>query len=258
MSFISKNSIVSPSAKLGRDVIVKDFVIIEDDVVIGDEVEIHASVQIENGARIADRCKIFKGAVVSCIPQDLKFNGEYTTLEVGEKTTIREYVTLSRGTNAREKTSVGRNCLFMAYVHIAHDSVIGDNVICANGTMLGGHVEVHDYAILGGLVAVHQFVRIGAHCFVAFSSRVTQDVPPYILAGGYPLNYKGLNLVGLKRRGYSEESIKHIKQAYNFVYGSKYNISDAINAVKNSVEQTEEVKKIISFIETSERGIIRK
>jgi UDP-N-acetylglucosamine acyltransferase len=146
----------------------------------------------------------------------------------------------------------------MAYVHIPHDSVLGDNIIIANAVNMGGHVNIDDWAIIGGLVGIHQFVKIGAHCFIAFSSRVTQDVPPYILAGGNPLNYKGLNLVGLKRRGFSEEQIKHIKQAYNYIYGSKYNISDALKAVRDSVQMTEEVTKIVTFIETSERGIIRK
>ena len=258
MSVISKNAVVSSKAKIGNNVTIKDFAIVEDDVIIKDNVIIGPGVQIENGARIASNCKFFKGAVISSVPHDLKFGGEETTLEIGENTVIREYSTISRGTKVRGKTVIGKNCFFMTYVHIPHDSVIGDNVILANAVNMGGHVTIDDWAIVGGLVGVHQFVSIGCHSFIAFLSRVTQDVPPYILAGGTPLNYKGLNLVGLKRRGFSEEAIRHIKQAYNYIYNSKYIISDALKAIKESVPQTEEVKKIISFIESSERGIIRK
>jgi len=258
MSLISKHAFVSPKAKIGDNVIIKDLAIVEDDVIIGDNCEIHYNAQIENGARLAKGVKIFRGAVISCIPQDLKFHGEYTTLEIGESTTIREYATVSRGTDANKKTVVGKNCLLMNYVHIPHDSVVGDNVIMANAVTMGGHVIVEDWAIIGGLVGIHQFVKVGRHSFIAFSSRVTQDVPPYILAGGSPLNYKGLNLVGLKRRGFTEEAIRHIKQAYTYIYHSSYNISDALKAIKDSVPMTEEVKNIIEFIEKSERGIIRK
>lgn len=258
MSSISKLAIISPKAKIGKNAVIKDLAIIEDDVIIGDNCEIHYNAQIENGARLENGVKIFKGAVISCIPQDLKFHGEYTTLEIGESTTIREYATVSRGTDANKKTVIGKNCFLMNYVHIPHDSVIGDNVIMANAVTMGGHVIVEDWAIIGGLVGIHQFVKVGRHSFIAFSSRVTQDVPPFILAGGTPINYKGLNLVGLKRRGFSEEAIRHIKQAYRYIYGSSYNISDALKAIKDSVPMTEEVKNIIGFIEESERGIIRK
>jgi UDP-N-acetylglucosamine acyltransferase len=258
MNLISKNAVVSSKAKIGNNVTIKDFAIIEDDVIIKDNVIIGSSAQIENGARIGANCKIFKSAVISSVPHDLKFGGEKTTLEIGDNTVIREFSTISRGTKVTGKTVIGKNCFFMAYVHIPHDSVIGDNVILSNAVNMGGHVMIDDWAIVGGLVGVHQFVRIGCHSFIAFLSRVTQDVPPYILAGGTPLNYKGLNLVGLKRRGFSEEAIRHIKQAYNYIYNSKYIISDALKAIKESVQQTEEVKKIISFIESSERGIIRK
>jgi len=258
MNYISKNAVVSSKAQIGDNVTIKHFAVIDDDVIIGDNVEIHSGVQVENGARIESGCKIYTGAVVSCIPQDLKFAGEYTTIEIGENTSVREYCTLNRGTNVSKKTIIGKNCLLMAYVHVAHDAKLGDHVILANGTSLGGHVHVQDWAIIGGLVGVHQFVKVGEHSFIAFSSRITQDVPPYILAGGSPLNYKGLNLVGLKRRGFSEETIRHIKQAYNFIYGSKYNISDALKAIKDSIPNTEEVMKILDFVSTSERGIIRK
>jgi UDP-N-acetylglucosamine acyltransferase len=255
---ISEKALVSPKARLGKNVSVGHFSIIEDDVSLADNVTVEASAIIHNGARIAEGVRIFHSAVLSCEPQDLKFSGESTTLEVGEKTIIREFVTAARGTKARGKTTIGKSCYLMSYAHIPHDSQIGDFVILANAVNMGGHVSIDDWAILGGLVGVHQFVKIGCHTFIAFGSRVTQDVPPYILAGGSPINYKGLNLVGLKRRGYNDEQLKHIKQVYNYIYGSKYNISDAIKAVKDSVPLTDEVNKIIEFIETSSRGIIRK
>src|SRR3972149_8876255 len=240
MNKISDKAVVSPNAKIGKNVSIGHFSIVEDDVIIGDNVSIAAS------------------AVISCEPQDLKFSGENTTLEIGENTVIREFVTVARGTYARGKSVVGKNCFIMAYVHIPHDSIIGDNVLMANAVNMGGHVKIDDWAIKGGLTGIHQFVRVGCHSFIAFGSKVTQDVPPYILAGGSPLNYKGLNIVGLKRRGFNDEQLKHIKQVYNYIYGSKYNISDAVKGIKDSVPMTDEVKKIINFIESSERGIIRK
>jgi len=258
MNNISERAVISSEAKLGNNVTIGDFAIVEEDVVLGDNVDVGPGVIIHNGARISRGCKFFKGAVLSSIPHDLKFEGEKTTLEIGENTIVREYATISRGTKATGATIIGKNCFIMAYVHVPHDSVLGDHVILSNTVQMGGHVTIDDWAIVGGLVGIHQFVRIGCHSFIAFSSRVTQDVPPYILAGGNPLNYKGLNLVGLKRRGFSEEAIRHIKQTYNFIYNSKYNISDALKAIRESVPMTEEVKKIIQFIERSERGIIRK
>ncbi len=258
MNIISKNSVVSTKAKLGDNVIVKDFTTIEDDTIIGDNVQIGSCVLISSGTTLNNGIKVFHGSALGIDPQDLKFKDEITTLEIGENTIIREFVTISRGTTARKKTVIGKNCFLMAYVHVPHDSIIGDNVIISNVVNMGGHVVVDDWAIIGGMAAIHQFVHIGAHSFIAFSSRVSQDVPPYILAGGFPLNYKGLNIIGLKRRGFTEDQLKCIKQTYNYIYNSKYNISDAVKAVKDTVKQTEEVKNIISFIESSERGIIRR
>jgi UDP-N-acetylglucosamine acyltransferase len=258
MNNISKNAVVSPKAVLGDNVLIKDFAVIEDDVIIKDNVQVYTNVQLHTGTRIASGCRLFHSAVIGSEPHDLKFSGEYTTTEIGENTVIREFSTISRGTNASRKTVIGDNCYLMAYVHIPHDSVIGNNVILANAVNMGGHCRIDDWAIVGGLVGIHQFVRIGAHSFIAFSSRVTQDVPPYILAGGTPLHYKGLNLVGLKRRGFTDEGIKHIKETYNLIFGSKYNISDAIKAVQETIPQTDEVKHILNFIKNSERGIIRK
>lgn len=258
MNQISKNAVVSPKAELGDNIIIKDFAIVEAGATIGNNTIIGTNAIIHSGTTIASGCKIYHSAVVGADPQDLKYKGEPTTLEIGENTMIREFVTISRGTSHRGKTTIGKNCFLMNYVHIPHDSEIGNNVILANAVNMGGHVVIDDWATIGGLVGIHQFVKIGRHSFLAFSSRVTQDVPPYILAGGNPINYKGLNLVGLKRRGFSEEAIKHIKQAYTYIYHSSHNISDAIKAIKDSVKLTDEVKYIIEFIEKSERGIIRK
>ncbi len=258
MNQISKNAVVSPKAKLGDNVTIKDFAVIEDGASIGDSVVIGTNAIVHGGTTIAANCKIYHSAVLGAEPQDLKYKGEPTTLEIGEGTIIREFATISRGTTHRGKTTIGKNCFLMNYVHIPHDSEIGNNVILANAVNMGGHVVIEDWATVGGLVGIHQFVKIGMYSFLAFSSRVTQDVPPYILAGGNPINYKGLNLVGLKRRGFSEEAIRHIKQAYTYIYNSSYNISDAIKAIKDSIKPTEEVKNIIEFIEKSERGIIRK
>ena len=258
MNSISDKAIVSPNAKLGDNVSIGPFSVIEDDVEIGSDAVIKTNVLVNSGTRISPGCKIYHSAVLGAEPQDMKFSGEYTTLEIGSNTVIREFATISRGTSASGKTVIGNNCYVMSYVHIPHDSIIGNNVILSNAINMGGHVVIDDYAIIGGMVGIHQFVHIGAYSFIAFSARVTMDVPPYILAGGAPLGYKGLNVVGLKRRGFTDEQLRNIKNAYNLIYGPEYNISDAIKAVKDSVSMTDEVKNIISFIEQSERGIIRK
>ncbi len=258
MSKISDKAVISPGAVIGTDAAIGPFSIIQDGVSIGDNAEIHSNVLVHSGTSLARGVKIFHSAVLGAEPQDLKFSGEVTTLEIGENTVVREFATISRGTSARGKTVIGKSCYIMNYVHIPHDSVIGNNIILSNAINMGGHVTVDDWAIIGGMVGVHQFVHIGAHSFIAFGSRVTQDVPPFVLAGGSPIGYKGLNVVGLKRRGFSDEQIRNIKNAYSIIYGTEYNISDAVKAVKDTVEMTDEVKTIISFIEQSERGIIRK
>jgi UDP-N-acetylglucosamine acyltransferase len=258
MNKISDKAVVSPHAKLGSNVSIGHFTVVEDDVTIGDNVTIATAAVLHNGTRLSAGVRVFHSAVLAGEPQDLKFSNEVTTLEIGENSVIREFATISRGTAARGKTVIGKNCYIMSYAHIPHDSFLGNNIIMANSVQMGGHVTIDDWAILGGLAGIHQFVHVGQHSFIAFGSRVTQDVPPYILAGGYPLNYKGLNIVGLKRRGFTDEQLKHIKQVYNYIYGSKYNISDSLKAAKDSVPMTDEVKVIYNFIESSERGIIRK
>lgn len=251
------NSSISKKARIGKNFTVKDFTIIEDDVVIGDNVEIGANVLIAGGARISDNVKIHHGAVVSTLPQDLKFEGEETVFEIGEGTVIREYATLNRGTKHSNKSSIGKNCFIMAYAHVAHDCCLGDNVILANGVQMGGHVEIGNWAIIGGLTPLHQFVKIGAHVMIGGGFRVTKDVPPYILAGEHPLRYEGINLLGLRRRGFTNEQIKNIKEAYDLIYKSGLNVSDGVKKIKEKGEVPDEVKVILDFIEKSTRGIIR-
>lgn len=251
------SSEISSKAKIGNNFTVKSFTIIEDDVVIGDNVEIGSNVLIANGARIADNVKIHHGAVVATLPQDLKFGGEISTFEIGEGTVIREYVTLNRGTNYSKKSVIGKNCFIMAYAHVAHDCYIGDNVILANAVQMGGHVEIGDWVIVGGSVAIHQFSKIGAHAMIGGGFRIVKDIPPYILAGGYPLQYEGINKVGLKRRGFTDEQINNIKEAYDTIYKSGLNVTHAVNKIKEKSVITDGEKIIIEFIEKSKRGIIR-
>ena len=251
------NSVISNKANIGNNFSIKNFSVIEDDVVIGNNVEIGSNVLIANGARISDNVKIHHGAVISTVPQDLKFEGEVTTMEIGEGTEIREYATLNRGTNYSNKTVVGSNCFIMAYAHVAHDCRIGDNVIIANSVQMGGHVSIDDFAVLGGGVVIHQFSKIGERVMIGGGFRVVKDVPHYILAGGYPMKYEGLNVIGLKRKGFSDEQIGTIKKAYNEIYTSGLNFGDAVKSIRNTFEMTPEITKIVEFIETSERGILR-
>ncbi|MCF7804612.1 MAG: acyl-ACP--UDP-N-acetylglucosamine O-acyltransferase [Candidatus Marinimicrobia bacterium] len=250
------SAIIHDSAKIGENVSVGPFSIVEKNTVIEDGVEIRAHAMIGENTILRRNCKVFHGAVVGEIPQDLKFNGENTYVEVGESTVIREYVTIHRGTDDRHKTLLGRNCLIMAYAHVAHDCFLGDNVILANAVNLAGHVTLEDYVILGGLVPVHQFVRIGKHAYIGGGYRVSKDVPPFILASSEPLTYAGLNVVGLRRRGFTAENRSLIKKAYRLLFRSEYNTSQALEQIKTQLTQTEEVKYIIQFVEQSERGII--
>ena len=247
---------ISKKAQIGKNVSIGDYTVIKDDVVISDNVEIASNVIIDNGARISSNVKIHHGAVISTIPQDLKFKGEITTLEIGEGTIVREYATLNRGTSASKKTVVGKNCLFMAYPHVAHDCRIGDNIILANSVNLGGHVVLEDWVIIGGITGIHQFVKVGKHTIISTHSKVVKDVPPYITAGNLPLKFEGLNLIGLRRRGFTNNQINRIDFTYNTIYKSGLNVSAAIEELKKEKNITEEMKEIISFIESSERGII--
>lgn len=257
MTNIHPTAIVDPNAQLGEDVTVGPYSIIQDDVIIGDGCQIGSHVLIHAGTRMGKRCRVFHGAVLGTDPQDLKYAGEKTTLEIGDNTTIREFCTLNRGSSHRMKTVVGSNTLLMAYVHIAHDCIIGNHVILANAVNMAGHVIIEDYASVGGMTPIHQFVRIGKHAFVGGGLRVPKDVPPYILAADEPLTYEGINRVGLSRRGFSPETMMKLRQAYKLLYRSNLNVSQALAQIEATVELIPEVQDVINFIRTSERGIIK-
>ncbi|HDQ44585.1 MAG TPA: acyl-ACP--UDP-N-acetylglucosamine O-acyltransferase [bacterium] len=257
MPEIHPTAIVDPKAELADDVHVGPFSIIEPDVVVDAGTRIDSQVLIASGARIGRACRIHHGAVISTIPQDLKFGGEKTTLEIGDHTVIREFCDLNRGTEDRGKTVIGSQVFLMAYTHIAHDCLIGDHVIIANGVQLAGHVTIQDWVIIGGLTPVHQFCTIGQHTFIGGGYRVTQDVPPYILAAGEPLTYKGLNVVGLKRRGFEKEALAALRKCYRYLYRARLNTSQALEAIHAEVPMLPEVKNVITFIQDNARGIIR-
>ncbi len=254
---ISPFALVSPSAKIGQNVTIEPFAVIYDDVEIGDDCWIGPSTTIFTGARLGKGVKVFPGASVAAVPQDLKFDGEYTTCTIGDYTTIREAVTISRGTKDKYTTSVGSHCLLMAYVHIAHDCEVGNYCILANAVQLAGHVVIEDNAIIGGTSAIHQFVRVGRHVMVSGGSLVTKDVPPFTKAARSPLSYAGINSVGLRRRGFSNEKINEIQDLYRVVFQSGYNNSQALDFIELNFLPTAERDEVIQFIRTSERGVMR-
>lgn len=248
---------IHPGARLGRNVTVDPFTMIHDDVVIGDNTWIGSNVTIFPGARIGNNCRIFPGAVISAVPQDLKFDGEITTAEIGDNTTIREFVTINRGTKALGKTVVGSNNLLMAYVHVAHDCIVGDHCILANGATLAGHITIEDYAIIGGLTAIHQFVQIGSHVMISGGSLVRKDVPPFIKAAHEPLSYVGINSVGLRRRGFSTEKIAGIQDIYRVLFVKGLSNSHAVEVIEKEISPSEEKNQILSFIRKSTRGMLK-
>jgi UDP-N-acetylglucosamine acyltransferase len=254
---ISPLASVSNNANIGENVRIDAFTTIYEDVFVGKNSHIHPNVTIYPGTKIGENCEIFPGAVIGVIPQDLKFDGEYTTVEIGNNTKIRECVTIHRGTKDKWKTAIGDNCLLMTYVHVAHDCQIGNNVILASYTGLSGHVEIDDWAILEGKVAAQQFVKIGKHAFIGGASLVRKDVPPYIKAAREPLTFAGVNSVGLRRRGFSDELVRQIEDIYRILYVQNSNISKGINAVKETIEACENRDQILSFIESSDKGVIR-
>ncbi len=256
-SNIHKFAEISPKAELGNNVTVGPFAVIEENVIIGDNVIIGSNAYVASGARISEGVKIHHGAAVSTTPQDLKFKGEITTFEVGKNTVIREFTMLNRGTVESGTTKVGENCLIMAYAHIAHDCVVGNNAILVNVVQLGGHVHVGDHAIIGGSTVVHQFTHVGDHAMIGGGFRAVKDVPPYCLAGREPLVCEGLNLVGLRRRGFSRDSIEALDKAYMILYRRGLNVSDAVSAIEQEVADTAEVRNLITFIKNAKRGIIR-
>ncbi len=248
---------VHPQAKIAGNVVIEPFVTIHKNVEIGEGTWIGSNVTIMEGARIGKNCKIFPGAVISAVPQDLKFDGEETTVEIGDNTTIREFVTVNRGTKASNKTVIGNNCLLMAYVHVANDCIIGNNCILANAANLAGHITLDDYAILGGLSAVHQFVNIGTHVMISGGSLVRKDVPPYTKAARDPLSFVGINSIGLRRRGFSSETINEIQDIYRIIYLKNLNVSQALTYIETEMPATPERDEILSFISKSARGIMK-
>jgi len=249
---------IHPQAKIADNVVIEPFVTIYKDVVIGEGTWIGSNVTIMDGARIGKNCRIFPGAVVSAPPQDMKYKGEASTVTIGDNTIIRECVTLNRGTALdKNTTTIGSNCLLMAYVHVAHDCVIGNNVIIANSVQLAGHIEVQDFAFIGGASAVHQFVSIGAHSIISGGSLVRKDVPPYTKAGREPLSYVGINSVGLRRRGFSSEQINEIQDIYRTIFLKKFNISRALDIIETEREPTEIRDEILDFIRNSNRGVMK-
>ena len=250
-------SYVHPGAKIDKSVVIEPFVTIENNVVIGRGTWIGSNVTIMEGARIGENCRIFPGAVISAIPQDLKFQGEESIVEIGNETTVRECATINRGTSASGKTIIGKNCLIMAYSHVAHDCRIGDKCIIVKGVSLGGHVTIGDYAILGGNSAVHQFVTIGRHSMISGGSLVRKDIPPYVKAAREPLSYFGINSIGLRRRGFLEEKITEIQDIYRILFQKNNNNTQAVIKMEAELKSSPERDEIISFVRNSGRGIMK-
>jgi UDP-N-acetylglucosamine acyltransferase len=255
---ISPLASIHPNAVLGTNVTVDPFAVIQDNVVVGDGSHIMSHSVLMPFSRVGKNCRIFPGAVIGAIPQDLKFIGEETTAEIGDGSTIREHVTVNRGTVDKWKTVVGKNCLLMAYAHVAHDCLIGNNVILANAVQLAGHVEIGDYAIIGGLAGAHQFTRIGAHTYIAGHTVIRKDVPPYVKAAREPMSYMGLNIVGLQRRNFSAEQIKTISEIYHILFIQNRSTSTAVKLISDKITSGELKDEILQFIESSKNGIIKR
>lgn len=248
---------IHPAAKIAPSVVIDPFVTIEENVEIGEGTRIGSNVTIMAGARIGKNCTIFPGAVISGIPQDLKFKGEDTLAIIGDNTVIRECVTINRGTAARGKTVVGNNCLIMAYCHVAHDCIVGDNVIMSNATQLAGEVVVDNFAVIGGGALVHQFCHIGAHVMLQGGALVNKDIPPFVKAAREPIAYAGINSIGLRRRGFTSETIREIQEIYRYLYLSGLNNSDAVERIEAELPATKERDEIILFVRNAKKGIIR-
>lgn len=248
---------VHPGAKIATNVVVEPFTTIHNNVTIGSGTWIGSNVTIMEGARIGKNCRIFPGSVISAIPQDLKFEGEDSLTIIGDNSTIRECVTVNRGTKAYGKTEIGENCLIMATAHIAHDCILGNNSIIVNGVALAGHVVIGEYAIIGGLAAIHQFIHIGDHAMISGGSLVRKDVPPFTKAAKEPLSYVGINSIGLRRRGFTSEKIKEIQYIYRILYQQNNNTTQALEILEAELEATPERDQIITFIRNSQRGIMK-
>ncbi|MDT0646640.1 acyl-ACP--UDP-N-acetylglucosamine O-acyltransferase [Zunongwangia sp. F260] len=248
---------VHPGAKIAKNVVIEPFTTIHNNVVIGEGTWIGSNVTIMEGARIGKNCNIFPGAVISAIPQDKKFNDEDTVTEIGDHTTIRECVTINRGTSDRMKTVIGKNCWIMAYCHIAHDCIVGDNCIFSNNSTLAGHINVGEYVILAGMTAIQQFCSIGNHAFVTGGSLVRKDVPPFVKAGREPLAFVGINSIGLRRRGFTTEKIREVQDIYRILYQKNYNNTQAVAIIEAEMQASAERDEILEFIKNSQRGIMK-
>jgi len=254
---IHNTAIVSGKAEIGNNVTVGPFTIIEDDVKIADNCRIGAHVTLASGTILSKDVQIFNGAVLGTVPQDLKFSGEKTTLEIGERTVIREYAFLNRGTKYSYKTVIGKDCFLMAFVHVAHDCVVGDGCIIANGTQIAGHCSVDKNTILSGHVLVHQFTQIGSFCMVEGGAKLKRDIPPYLMIAGEPARFSGLNKIGLKRRGFTEEDIQKLSDAYRLVYRSGHTTLEAVAKIETDYADDPKVLVISEFLKRSKRGVVR-
>ena len=257
MTNIHPTAIVDSKAELGSGVKIGPYAIIEAETQIGDGTEIGYHAVIADGSTLGKNCKISPGAVIGTAPQDLKFGGEKTFVVIGDNTTVRECATVNRATTHSYYTRVGDNCLLMAYSHVAHDCVLGNNVVIANSVNMAGHIIIDDFVGIGGVTPIHQFVRIGAHSFIGGGLRVSKDVPPFILAMGDPLRFGGLNRVGLQRRGFDDDRLNILKQAYKIIYRSKLTLEQAAAEIENSLKVNSDIEYLLKFLKASERGIIR-
>lgn len=248
---------IHPSAIIDDSVVIDPFVTIDKDVIIGAGTRIYSNVTILTGTRIGENCQIFPGAVIGAIPQDLKFKGEYTTVEIGNNNVIRECVTIHRGTASKGRTVIGDNNLIMAYCHVAHDCVLGNNIIMSNATQLAGEVYIEDYAVIGGGSLVHQFVHLGKHIMIQGGTRIGKDIPPFVTVGREPACYAGINSIGMRRRGYTNEQINNVQDIFRIIYNSGLNVTEAVDKIMNDCPATAERDEIIIFIRNSGRGIIR-
>lgn len=252
----NKFSNIHPDAQIGQNVEIGPFVTIDKDVVIGDGTKIMSGAVIFEGTRIGSNCRIFPHAVLGAVPQDLKFVGEYTTCEIGDNNTIREFVTINRGTNSTGRTVIGNNNLLMAYTHVGHDCILGNNLIISNATQFAGEVHVDDFAVIGGGSLLHQFTHIGSYTMLQGGTRVSKDLPPYVIVGGEPASYFGLNLVGLRRRGFDNDTINAIHDAYRIIYQGGMNTTQALDKIMETLPQSTERDYIVSFIKGCTRGIV--
>ncbi|HKB88011.1 MAG TPA: acyl-ACP--UDP-N-acetylglucosamine O-acyltransferase [Ignavibacteriaceae bacterium] len=258
MVTIHPTAIVSSKAKLGNNVNILPYALVEDDVEIGDDCTLGPHSVIYNGARIGNNVKIYQGASIAHTPQDLGYKNEVTYFYVGDNTIIHEFVTLHRGTKSTGFSRVGKNCMLMAYSHVAHDCTVGDNCILANGVQIAGHSTLEDYVTIGGLTPVHQFCKVGQHSMTGGGFRIVQDLPPYILAGNEPLRYSGLNIIGLRRRGFQSDDITALKKAYSILYDKAYNVSQAREKISSELGENKYVQTVLEFLKESKRGIIGK